>query len=93
MAERFHVLGLEAMMAGMYALLGALFLPITAGLVTAPGRLVDSWWLIAAAYTAGFGLCLIAIGYGLTLLVAVSTSLARRFLSWRHSRVWRTRIS
>lgn len=91
MAERFHVLGLEAMMAGMYALLGALFLPVAGGLATSPGRMVDAWWLWAAAYTAGFGLCLIAIGYGLTLLVAVSMSLTRRFLAWRHSRVWRAR--
>lgn len=91
MSERFKDLGYEAVMMGWIVVLGSLFIPVIAGLATAPGEIVDVWWLVAAGLVAFFGAVLIGIGHGLLLLVGFSTSLARRFLRWRHSRVWRQR--
>lgn len=89
MGARLHDLGWDAVMGGLIVVLSTIFLPVLGGLTTPRGDMVPNWWLVAAGHVALFGACLIALGIGLMLLVATGTWLVRRFLAWRHSRVWR----
>lgn len=91
MANRLHSLGFDAVMVGWCAILAALFLPVAGGVVTSPGQFVNTWWLWAAAYVVGFGCSLIALGYGLMVLVLTGSALVNKYSKWRHSRVWRPR--